>query len=94
MAERETEHRNVVLVPQDAAPKTKKNYETVNGALLGYSGRFNDEYIKMSKEADNLKASANNVNMQAAKFNVTLYQIEVDLQSIIDFLAANPTYGS
>lgn len=87
-------HRNVLTITDDALPKTEKNYRSVNASLIQHSKEYNREYIMMSNAADEVKDAAIGINQQTAQFNNTLYSMEVDLQAIINFLNANPTYGT
>ena len=87
-------HYNILTIPEDAQPKTDKNYTSVNASLLEFSKKYNKEYIEMSNAADEVKDAAIGINQQTAQFNNTLYSMEVDLQAIINFLNANPTYGT
>lgn len=87
-------HKNVLLVPQDAEPGTKKSYETINAALLMYSNKWNKEYTRLNQEADNLLEAANSLNQSTATFNAGLYAIAIDLDSIYAYILAHPNFGA
>lgn len=86
--------KSQVLVPEDAIPHTEKNFTTVNSALLDYSKQWNREFTLMSQEADELLAAANNMNVLTGNFNLNLYQINVDLESILKYIANHPEFGT
>ena len=85
--------KSQVLIPEDAVPHTEKNYITVNSALLDYSKQWNREFTLMSNEADELLDAANNMNVLTGNFNLNLYQINVDLDSILKYIANHPEFG-
>ena len=83
-----------VLVPNDAAPHTEKNFITVNSALLDYSKTWNREFTLMSNETDLLLQKANEMNALTGNFNLNLYQINVDLESILQYISMHPEFGT
>lgn len=88
------DHKNVLLVPADAAPHTEDNYRTVNSALLYYSGKWNKEFTKMNAQADELLETANNLNVLTGSFNLNLYQIAVDLDGLLNYISQHPEFGT
>ena len=88
------DHKNVLLIPDDADPHTDDNYRTVNSALLYYSGKWNREFTLMSQQADKLLETANNLNVLTGAFNLNLYQISVDLDGILRYIDAHPEFGT
>lgn len=89
-----TQHKNVLLVPEDAHPGTEDSYRTVNSALLYYSGKWNKEFTKMSEETDALLDKATQLNTLTGNFNLNLYQISVDLDGILAYIEAHPNFGT
>ena len=87
------DHKNIVLIPDDATPGTEKNYVTVNNSLLQYSNKWNKQYAKMNRAGDELVKAANGLNAQTAGFNTSLYSMHADLEGIIAYIRANPNWG-
>lgn len=91
--EKKENHKNILLIPENAEPDTEENYRTVNASLLQYSNKWNREFVLMNKAGNELVEAANTLNAQTANFNNSLYSMYADLDGLINFIKANPNWN-
>lgn len=59
---------------------------SINNSLLGYSRKWNREFVSMNREGDNLVNSANLLNAQTGDFNRYIGIMYNQLQEIVSYL--------